>query len=387
MDMTADDGLVRSTRTVMYISKAGGDPLGHEAASQRALARKLAALRSSAFGGDYDADRPLPGASAAAPRRGQIPYFVPGDTLDAETAERLGVRGEQDLFGGVVPYAFVATKTITHGLIDPRAAAPRGWSAAFAGQVREVTLPGYSAFTLDDALRAGKRLLTEGAVRIKLAVGVGGLGQAVVRDVAALEDMLREFNSGEALGQGVVLEPNMAEIATYSVGRTHVGELVVTYYGQQRLTRDNSGSEVYGGSDLVLVRGDFDVLLARDLAPQVRGVLEQAGVYHTAALRCYPGLFASRCNYDVAQGRDEGGVPHSGVLEQSWRIGGATGAELAAIGAFLRDPELDTVRASTAEVYGDPPPIPAGAAIYFSGDDPRVGRLTKYAWIEGYGDT
>ena len=42
----------------------------------------------------------------------------------------------------------------------------------------------------------------------------------------------------------------------------------------------------------------------------------------------------------------------SGVLEQSWRVGGASGAEIAALEAFRAEPALQVVRASTVEVYG-----------------------------------
>ena len=68
-------------------------------------------------------------------------YFVPSDTLiGVENAARLGIAGEQDLFGGVVPYPFVATKAITHPLVGPNAYAPEGWSDAFPHQVQDAVL-------------------------------------------------------------------------------------------------------------------------------------------------------------------------------------------------------------------------------------------------------
>ena len=36
-----------------------------------------------------------------------VTYFVPDDTLLSATATDLGIRTDQDLFGGVVPFAFV----------------------------------------------------------------------------------------------------------------------------------------------------------------------------------------------------------------------------------------------------------------------------------------
>ena len=69
------------------------------------------------------------------------------------------------------------------------------------------------------------------------------------------------------------------------------------------------------------------------------------------------------------------------MLEQSWRIGGASGAEIAALEAFRADPALRVVRASTVEVYGEAPTPPPDAIVYFSGVDERVGPLTKYATV------
>ena len=128
--------------------------------------------------------------------------------------------------------------------------------------------------------------------------------------------------------------------------------------------------------------GDFDALLALTLPEDIRLAIAQARAYDDAATQCFDGLFASRRNYDVAQGLDAAGHRRSGVLEQSWRLGGASGAEIGALEAFRADPSLRTVRAMSREVYGEAPALPANAAVYFSGNDPHVGPLTKYAWTE-----
>jgi hypothetical protein len=110
--------------------------------------------------------------------------------------------------------------------------------------------------------------------------------------------------------------------------------------------------------------------------------VKQACVYDSAALACFAPMFGSRRNYDVAQGVNGAGARCSGVLEQSWRIGGASGAEIAALEAFAADPGLSSVRASTVEVYGASDAPPADAVIYFRDVDERVGPLTKYTTIE-----
>ena len=132
-----------------------------------------------------------------------------------------------------------------------------------------------------------------------------------------------------------------------------------------------------------MVRGGFETLLELDLESELRIAVVQALHYHAAALACYPGMFASRCNYDVVQGLDDTGHWRSGVLEQSWRIGGASGAEIAALQALRDDPALEMVHASTREVYGDRAArqVPDRARIHFDGVDRHGERLVKYVQV------
>jgi uncharacterized protein DUF3182 len=324
-------------------------------------------LLGIADGGHYDPNRRYDGPC----------YAIPSDTLSTGQAAELSIRTPHDLLGGVVPHDFVATKTITHPLVDRDAARPPGWSPCFAEDVRDVVLPGYSAFSRSDARRAGLILLPGGPIRIKRARSVGGKGQTVVSERIELEAVLGSLDPAEIARYGVVIERNLRDVKTFSVGRLEIGGMIVTYTGTQRLTPNNRGEQVYGGSNLQLVRGDFNALLNLHLCPDVRLALLQAWQYDAAALRQYPGLIASRRNYDVAVGYD--GVERcSGVLEQSWRIGGATPAEILALEVFMADAASQVVHASSVEVYGACEP-PAGAVPYFHGVDPKLGPLTKYA--------
>jgi len=74
------------------------------------------------------------------------------------------------------------------------------------------------------------------------------------------------------------------------------------------------------------------------------------------------------------------------VLEQSWRIGGASGAEVAALHAFHDDSSLRWVDASTHEVYADGVTMPPGAQVQFDGVDADAGRLVKYTLVDACGD-
>ena len=346
----------------------------HERATRDGVARQLAALHGLHFVGEYDPAHPPPGPV----------YLVPSDTLvGVEGAAALGVRGEQDLFGGVVPHPFVGTKAITHPLVRPDAEAPQGWSFAFGPEVGGVVLAGFTAFAAEDARQAGRRLLGRGPVRVKPVRATGGREQEVVADAAGLDALLAAVDAAELRRDGVVLEEELGDVTTYSVGQVRVAGLVASYCGTQSLTTDNSGATVYGGSELLVARGGFEALPGLGLPAEAALAAEQARAYDAAATEHFPGLFASRRNYDVARGLDAGGRRRSGVLEQSWRIGGASGAEVAALEAFRADPGLRAVRAATVERYGGGRPLPPPhATVYFDGIDERDGPMTKYALAE-----
>jgi hypothetical protein len=355
------------------------DPAHHDSAhdrsTRRALAERLASLKGYRYFGEVGGAAPPPGPL----------FYVPSDTIAGrELAHSMGIRQESDLFGGVVPFPYVATKAISHPLFGLDAAAPEGWVSSFAECIRHCVLDGFTAFSEADARRAGRWLLRGGSVRIKPVRATGGHGQTAVSDAASLDRVLAEL-PGIAT-DGVVLERNLREPRTLSVGQVTVGDLRVSYYGLQREVRNHRGESVYGGSDLTAVRGGLETLHAMPLSRDLHLAIEQARAYHAAVVDSFPGFMASRINYDVAQGLDDAGQWRSGVLEQSWRIGGASGAEIAALEAFRDQPQRKLVRASCFEVFGDPPTLPPGACVYHDGVDSRVGRLVKYSFVEPHVD-
>lgn len=356
---------------VAHVPHRDDPPSAHEHATLLGFAERLARLLGMENGGLYE-----PARSYGAPL-----YFVPSSTLTAQDAVALDVRDVHDLFGGVVPHRFIGSKAISHPVLRGSAAVPRGWNHDFARRLGDAVLAGYSAFAEADARDAGRQLLSQGPVRIKPVRSRGGNGQVVVQDVAALDRELGRLDPAELREHGVVLEEHIEEDRTFSVGQVIVGDLTASYFGWQRLTRNNTGHEVFGGSDLTVVRGGFDQLLALQPARDIRHAVELARRYDDAVHACYPGFFASRRNYDVLLGHGESGASRCGVLEQSWRVGGATGPELAALELFHRDPARRCVRASCYEVFGESGAPPDGATVYFRGADPRVGPITKYTVI------
>lgn len=352
---------------VIYFSRLGAPMYVHEKAVLVAVAEGIARLDGRSYAGIFDAKQcPTPEL-----------FFVPDDTLMRDEAQRLGISSPRQLYGAVVPFPFAKTKAITHRLIDPRAAQPCGWSAPFTDNVGSAVLPGYTAFDLDDAQTAARRLLAHGPVRVKEPLGAGGRGQAVIGTIAELGALLEGVPTGQIARHGLVLETNLRGVTTRSVGCTMIGDRAIAYHGVQRSATNNHGVSVYGGSHLTCVRGGWAELLNLPMDASTRRAITQARIYDGNATH-YPGFVASRRNYDVGQGIDGRGQWRSGVLEASWRSGGASTAELAALTAFTQDPAVQVVEAAAVKHYGKARKIPPGAIVHFEGDDPEDGPLLRY---------
>lgn len=375
--MVAQPDVARHDAVVLF--PACGDLPEHEAVVHADIARRLADLMDVPFGGVYDARQ----------HGGKHCYVVPSGTLIGPAAkEWLGVSAQSDLFGGYAGHAFIPTKAITHRLVGPHAERPAGWSEAFTEQVGPAVLPGYTAFCLADLKEAAQRLLDDGtAVRLKPVLATAGRGQVCLAQLGDLDAALQNQDLSRLAECGMVLETHLDQIITYSVGQVRLpGGLVASYIGTQCLTQDNHGEAVYGGSRLQFARGDYRALLQLPLNAECRQVVELARRYDAAADACFPGFFASRRNYDVAAGVDGKGRRQVGVLEQSWRIGGASRAEIAALEILASDPDCHTLQAETLELFGPDAVAPSHAIETYAGEDPDLGLIRKYVMVEAYGN-
>ena len=79
-----------------------------------------------------------------------------------------------------------------------------------------------------------------------------------------------------------MLEENVRQVLTLSVGQIAVDGLAVAYCGTQRVTQDNWGRSIYGGSDLVCVRGGWDALDALAMEPDMRAGVSETKMYDRA---------------------------------------------------------------------------------------------------------
>jgi len=357
------------TAVVLHCERDDEFLRGHEACTLTHVARRLAGMLGAPFAGRHDPRRRYPGKL----------YVFAVDPLLPEQARALDITTPADVFGSVVPHAVVATKAITHPLVHPRAGRPAGWSTAFSAAVRRAVLPGYTVFSRRCARSAATRLLASGAVRVKDPRGAGSRGQVVVRSLRDVDALLEAWDTDALARHGLVLERNLARLRSLSIGQISAAGLLMSYHGEQRETTDGEGRAAYGGSDLVCVRGGWDALERLELGADVREAVAQARVYDAAAA-VFPGFLASRRNYDVGQGVDADGRRWSGVFEASWRPGGASGAEIAALEALL-DPDVERVHVSTVERHGADLEAPAEACVHFNRVDPSSGPALRYTHV------
>ena len=103
----------------------------------------------------------------------------------------MGIRSEHDLFGGVVPLPYVATKAISHALHGAGAAAARrvGRIDGSRGSTDACCLASRPS-RMQDARRPAASCCA-GSVRVKPVRATGGNGQTVVRNAHALDRTLR----------------------------------------------------------------------------------------------------------------------------------------------------------------------------------------------------
>ncbi|HWY79361.1 MAG TPA: DUF3182 family protein [Candidatus Sulfotelmatobacter sp.] len=357
---------IENRRTVVIYTGGNTESIDpHERVRIADLSTIIASTTDREFGGEFD------GSLQQMPLGGEI-YFVPCKTIIGKThAERLGIHTKDDLFGGVVDKPFKSTKAIAHGLVTQRAIHPEGWNPEFTEATKDVVLPGSTAFSVEDAYYALEDLLRNGhEVRVKRTLAAGGSGQAVVQSKELLSDQLRYLADDELRKFGIVLESNLQPdgLIIRSVGQAEIDGTLISYHGKQRETHEKDGTVHYGGSDLFIVRGDWSNLLSYVTDPLIIQAINQTKVFDEAAAS-HLNIIASRRNYDIAQGRDKQGQLRSGVLEQSWRIGGASGPEVLAIEAFRKDLSLKIIMGSSYNQFGTNTSAPEGARVHFQGRD------------------
>ena len=352
-------------RTIRVVCRSSDSP--HNVASVEALAARLCALTGRQL---------LPTRQSF--DENDETFFIP--TFALVRQDGIPEMPVDRFYGGIVHHGFMATKLVTHPHWHDHDNLPEGWTGHFAACLEDCVLPGFSVFSHRHALEAASVLLKKHKIRFKNPYASGGKDQKVIDTARALDDFLATVPDGD-MANGLVVEENVENSTTYSVGQVQLENLVGSYLGRQYTSRDKDGNEFYAGSRLRVVRGGWDALLQLLQSPVACKIVENARRYDEAA-RQHLGLIASRSNYDVLVGPiTENGV-RCGVLEQSWRVGGASPAELLAMEKLMQDKTVTAVQAILRESYDQTPPFRDDDFIVYAGADDFGRPLHKYTRIE-----
>lgn len=352
-------------RAVIAIPRLGlAERPEHEIASLRAAAQRLGQLLELPV---------LPGSVSES--ESWACYCIPISTWSFAEARAHGIEGADELWGGIVPYEFVGTKLISHPVWPGSTRVPRGWQALPG--IESCTLLGFSVFDSHGAEAAVSYLLKEGSVRIKAPYARGGNGQTVLFRRDDVERWLDTMSDDE-ISAGVVVERNLQKSVTHSIGSATLPGREISYYGQQRTTLDPDGKEVYAGSTLVVFNGPSSSML-RELTSDVMAEFVSTAMRYDDIVSLGYHVIASRRNYDVIEGMDENGSRHIGVLEQSWRFGGASMAEVLALEYFSKQRASRWVTTETVETYTTSAAPPDAVITWPS--DAGLATPLKYARI------
>lgn len=267
--------------------------------------------------------------------RGEV-YYVPFAAVHSDLATDRGVAGLGTLYGGIVREHQHADKAILHTLPSTGTAHPEWYSRSFAEAVRDVVLPGYTAFTHDDLVHGLDIMHGEGlSVRFKDPANTGGLGQHFVSSREELSRVAFEY-ADKISETGMVLEVDLHGPVTITVGYVNIKGVIYTWHGRP-YDVEHDGMVRFGGNELLVVRGGLDVLRTHSADPHDQLAIDQAK--RTFDAYSLLGATISRATLDIVQGTSCDGLFRSGVTDPSLRPSASSAAEIRAIEALAANPE------------------------------------------------
>ena len=86
-----------------------------------------------------------------------------------------------------------------------------------------------------------EHLIYSGPIRLKPVHACAGRGQEVIDSLDRFDAILARPNASNLFAEGVVLEQDLGNVITHSVGQSFIGDTVLSYCGEQYLIEDGQG--------------------------------------------------------------------------------------------------------------------------------------------------
>lgn len=347
-------------------------------------------------------------------------FLVPDDTimLPLEKSQRFGLLTEEHLakqyftpesayllwektpaewprfLGGLVSEPFDQTKIVVHKRIDKTKTVLKGWSDAVAESLEPYVLPGFSVFDKESADKAIEFLLPGGNIRIKNPLDSGGTGQWTINSQQKYNQIINEIlrtlqDQGTNIAvTGLVFERELINPYELSIGQQFFDGHLLSFIARQKFMRP-FGIKIYTGVEKIFVRGGYAALLSLPL-PELAKIAVDQVIRFEQRLVNKPGIYITRSAYNVLQGyisRSNKSHLYSGVVEQTWRIGGGTGGDLLAHEAFKHNTKLHIVSTCVVQEhfsavdYLKIKPIEKNAMLTFDGPTSQNRFVRAYSTI------
>lgn len=278
-------------------------------------------------------------------------YLVPPKTREIAGIKKQGVESSADFYGHAAEYLEHADKSVFHTLISR--SNPGFYSEAFARSVQPFVLPGVSIFDVQDIEKGYEKMAAgDYDVRLKLANESNGLGQFVMKNRSQAKEIGNQLDSELLRKKGAVLEPNLLNPHTISVGYGIYGKDQYSFIALQKNGEiDSEGRSRYMGATVRVVRGDL-----RNLSKVTKNQEENLAIRSCTSFRDRYESFdsiSSRLSFDYLFGEDKLGKTHSGVTDITARLGGTCPA-LILSAQDLKDNPQKTFSESEVSLYYDP---------------------------------
>lgn len=287
--------------------------------------------------------------------RNEAVYTVPAVTLDPSRAKSFVAKTVDDFYGTKVEYLGHVGKAILHPVFGK--AVPSFYSSKFAQVVTDYTLPGYSVFTPEAAIEAYRQFPCR-ETRVKLTNESDGLGQFTVKSEMELTKILKDLDPKMIKTEGLVLEPNLRDATTISVGYIILGSLPYSFIAHQKNDIAEDGRNRYLGARVLICKGGLRGLnLLPSLNSEEREAVAKADGFNEAYGYFNP--VASRLSFDCLFGQTENGESLSGITDITARLGGTCPALVLAVNKLKIAPTGSVVLADVNLNYNPDGPKPS----------------------------
>ncbi len=305
------------------------------------IGQDIATICDLPFQGFVPIDEPLP------PNH----YIVVSKSIDLKTARNLGIDSPADFYGLAVDSLPQVGKSILHRTTSLKT--PPFYNPNFADKVKDAVLPGFACFTKDDALKTYQQFGHNGFdLRLKSPSESDGNGQYRIENIEHIEQLLS--NEDETISkEGIILEANLHQPKTISVGSATFGDQTISFLAHQKNdSPDQFGQSKYlGAKDITVVKGPLPELFnLPDLSGEEHLALKKAAKFD-AVYRQILNPLASRLSYDVVLGLDNHDKLLAGVTDITGRVGGTCPGLMIACLAMNNDPSIQTVFAEVTLNY------------------------------------